>query len=163
MSSYKRAQKLKNLAKMAWLRLQMHCYLTFAYLTVGYITFVSRADPPYTQNTHPCSQRCFNFSFVFEFVQRLLKTWMIISFLSPSLRKHQSNDVTWMSYSLLLETKESSWKRTEPQKRYCFSSAFRERDSRRSETRTNALVTSILSPQPPAPPPPPPCWWQRFA
>ncbi len=47
-------------------------------------------SPPYTHNTQavkgprntrgpPCSQICFNFSFVFEFVKRL-KTWTIIYF-----------------------------------------------------------------------------------
>ncbi len=47
-------------------------------------------SPPYTHNTQavkgprntrgpPCSQICFNFSFVFEFVKRL-KTWTIINF-----------------------------------------------------------------------------------
>ncbi len=44
---------------------------------------------------------------------------------------------------ILLETKKTSLKHTLPRKRYCFSSAFRERDSRQSETRTNALVISI--------------------
>ncbi len=56
------------------------------------------------------------------------------------LHKNQSNHVTWMSYSLLLETKKTSWKRT---KRHFFSSAFREHDLRRSETR-NPPVTQFF-------------------
>ncbi len=56
-----------------------------------------------------------------------------------------------MSYSLLFEKKKkkTSWKLTA--KRYCFSSAFRERDSRRSETRTNTFHP-LLNTTPPPPP-----------
>ncbi len=49
--------------------------------------------------------------------------------------------------------KKTSWKRTA--KRYCFSSTLRERDSRRSETRTNAFHP-FISPPPPSPSPAPP-------
>ncbi len=41
--------------------------------------------------------------------------------------------------SLLLETKKTSWKHSEPRKRHCFSSAFRKCNSRLSETRTNVF------------------------
>ncbi len=54
-----------------------------------------------------------------------------------------------MSYSFLLLLKKTNWKRTETQKRYCFSSAFRESDSRRSETRTNAFHPFFQQPPPP--------------
>ncbi len=49
----------------------------------------------------PCSERCFNFSFIFEF-GKWLKTCMIISFNAVRchpLRKNLWNHVTWMSYS----------------------------------------------------------------
>ncbi len=49
----------------------------------------------------------------------------ILPILSPSLRKNQSNHVTWMSFSLLFEKKKNSWKCTS-RGRDCFSSAFRE-------------------------------------
>ncbi len=92
-----------------------------------------------------------------------MKTWMIISFnvvrcralLSRSLRKNQPSHVMWMSYSpllLLKKIKKNSWTHTEPRKRYCFSSAFRERDSRRSETRTNAFHPFFQPNTPPHPP-----------
>ncbi len=68
-----------------------------------------------------------------------MKTWMINYFNAvcchPLYVKSQSNHVTWTSYSLLHETK----KKTEPLKRYCLSSAFREHDSRWSEMRTDAF------------------------
>ncbi len=59
----------------------------------------------------------------------VIKTWMIIdcnAVLSRILHKNLSNRVTWMSYSLLLETKTMSWKHSEPRKRHCFSSAIRD-------------------------------------
>ncbi len=49
----------------------------------------------------PCSERCFNFSFIFEFGKRL-KTCMIIylnAVRCHPLRKNLWNHVTWMSYS----------------------------------------------------------------
>ncbi len=48
------------------------------------------------------------------------------------------------------QNKKTSWKRTESQKRYCFSSAFHEPDSRQSETWTSSIHPSFhLSPSPP--------------
>ncbi len=64
----------------------------------------------------PCSQRWFHLSFVLA----AMETWMIIycnAVLSPFLRKNLSNNVTWMSSSLLLETKTRSWKHSERRKR----------------------------------------------
>ncbi len=69
-----------------------------------------------------------------------MKTWMINYFnvvrCHPLYAKSQSNHVTWTSCSLLHE---KNPKTTKPRKRYCLSSAFRERDSRWSKTRTNAF------------------------
>ncbi len=44
-----------------------------------YTEYASCVGPPKHQ-VAPYSQRCFHFSFVFEFGQWLLKTWMIVSF-----------------------------------------------------------------------------------
>ncbi len=120
-----------------------------------------RADPPYAQNTqarrapetpgkHPCSQRWFNFSFVFEFGQRLWKhEW---SFISPFLRKNQSNHVTRMSYCLLLETEkqvESRGRDNVTVSQAHFVSAIRD------GVNTDKCVSSIRSPPicPNSPPP----------
>ncbi len=74
------------------------------------------------------------FRFVFEFGQWLWKhecSFILIRCgVSSFLRKNLWNHVTWMSYSVLLETKKKCLNRTEPRKRHRFSSAFRERDSR---------------------------------
>ncbi len=54
---------------------------------------------------------------------------------------NQPNHVTWMLSSLLLLLKKKYESLYEPRKRYCFSSALRERDSRRN---TDKCVSSIL-------------------
>ncbi len=64
-----------------------------------------------------------DFIFRFRIWPAAMKTWMIIycnAVLLPFLHKNQSNHVTWMWWSLLLETKTLSWKHSEPQKS-CFS------------------------------------------
>ncbi len=59
-----------------------------------------------------------------------MKTWMAIYcnavLSSPFLRKNPSKHVTWMWWSLLLETKTTSWKHSEPRKRHCFASAIQD-------------------------------------
>ncbi len=54
-----------------------------------------------------------------------------------------------MSYSLLFKKKKKRVESVPSRGRDCFSSAFRERDSRRSETRTNAFHP-FFHPNPPA-------------
>ncbi len=70
-----------------------------------------------------------------------MKTWMINYFnvvrCHPLYVNSQSNHVTWTSYSFLHEKKHP--KKYKPWKRSCFSSTFRERESRWSETRTNTF------------------------
>ncbi len=69
--------------------------------------------------------------------------------LSRSLRKKLPNQVTWMSYSLLLLLKKNESKAYWAAQEILF---LHERDSRRSETRTNVFHTFI---QPPIPTPSP--------
>ncbi len=100
---------------------------------------VHRADSPYTQNTQacvgprktrgpPCSQRCFNFSFVFEYGQRSWKyEWSFILMRCPvtlSTEKSAKSCNVNIEESLALtkNVNETCWKNAEPQKRYCFSS-----------------------------------------
>jgi len=100
---------------------------------------VHRADSPYTQNTQacvgprktrgpPCSQRCFNFSFVFEYGQRSWKyEWSFILMRCPvtlSTEKSAKSCNVNIEESLALtkNVNETCWKHAEPQKRYCFLS-----------------------------------------
>ncbi len=110
----------------------------------------------YTEYTHRACllSKIISFLFRFGIWPTLLKIRMIISYYAVRCHPRYvklSNYVTWMAYSLLPKTKKTCWKRSEPRKRQCFASAFCERDSRRSETQTNALATSILSSQTPTP------------
>ncbi len=92
---------------------------------------------------HPCSQRCFNFSLLFKFGQRSWKyEWSFILMRCPvSLSAEKSakscNVNIKQSLALTKNVNKTSWKHAEPRKRYCFSSAFRVCDSRRSETQTH--------------------------
>ncbi len=72
----------------------------------------------------PCSQIYFNFSFVFEFGQRLWKherSFILMRCAITLSTKNLSNHVRWMSYSLLLEN--FFYKCMEPWKRWALSAS----------------------------------------
>ncbi len=107
-----------------------------------------RADPPYTQNTQaaqgpwntrgtPCSQRGFHLVSFLKLAsgyENMNDQLFECDALSPSLCKMSVKSCN-VNIVQSLETR----KKNEPRKRYSFSSTFRERVLRWSETRTNAF------------------------
>ncbi len=68
---------------------------------------------------------------VFFIMPTAMKTWWFIVMQygrRPFYVTNLSNHVTWMWWSLLLETKTMSWKHSEPRKRHCFVSAIQDRE-----------------------------------
>ncbi len=135
-------------------------------------------SPPYTHNTQavkgprntggpPCSQICFNFSFVFEFVKRL-KTWTIIYFnavrchpLYVKISQIMQRDCRTVFWPRLEKT---SWKSKKKKKEFesvdlywaveeiLFLKRFPWARFK-MEWITDKCISSILSSHPPSPPP----------
>ncbi len=120
-----------------------------------YAEYASYAGPPKHQGP-PYSQRFFYILVSFWSLARGYENRNDHTFecstLSPSLQKNQSNYVTWISYSLLLEKKKQSWKYTESWKRWALSASAIWNGTKPKDK----CVPSIVSSQPHTPIPTPP-------